>query len=92
MERCFLSFSSFFILELIGINEQLSKYSKVNRVPGKQNFTDSNFNPLNWLSVLDIKNGMVGFPGGAVVKNPSASAGDTGSSPGPGRSHMPWSN
>ena len=29
-----------------------------------------------------------GFPGGAVVKNPPASAGDTGSSPGPGRSHM----
>ena len=32
------------------------------------------------------------FPGGAVVKNPPASAGDTGSSPGPGRSHVPWSN
>ena len=32
------------------------------------------------------------FPGGAVVKNPPAKAGDTGSSPGPGRSHMPWSN
>ena len=32
------------------------------------------------------------FPGGAVVKNPPASAGDTGSSPGPGRSHMPQSN
>ena len=32
------------------------------------------------------------FPGGAVVKNPPASAGDTGSSPGPGRSHMPRSN
>ena len=29
------------------------------------------------------------FPGGAVVKNPSANAGDTSSSPGPGRSHMP---
>ena len=28
------------------------------------------------------------FPGGAAVKNPSASAGNTGSSPGPGRSHM----
>ena len=27
------------------------------------------------------------FPGGAVVKNPPAHAGDTGSSPGPGRSH-----
>ena len=33
-----------------------------------------------------------GFPGGTVVKNPSANAGDTSSSPGPGRSHMPWSN
>ena len=32
------------------------------------------------------------FPGGAVVKNLSANAGDTGSSPGPGRSHMPQSN
>jgi len=27
-----------------------------------------------------------------VVKNPPASAGDTGSIPGPGRSHMPRSN
>ena len=34
----------------------------------------------------------LGFPGGAVVKNPPANAGDTGSSPGPGRSHMPQSN
>ena len=33
-----------------------------------------------------------GFPGGAVVRNPPANAGDTGSSPGPGRSHMPRSN
>ena len=33
-----------------------------------------------------------GFPGGAVVKNPPANAGDTGSSPGPGRSHMPRGN
>ena len=32
------------------------------------------------------------FPGGAVVENPPANAGDTGSIPGPGRSHMPWSN
>ena len=32
------------------------------------------------------------FPGGAVVKNPPANAGDMGSSPGPGRSHMLWSN
>ena len=32
------------------------------------------------------------FPGGAVVKNPPANAGNMGSSPGPGRSHMPRSN
>ena len=32
------------------------------------------------------------FLGGSVVKNPPASAGDTGSSPGPGRSHMPRSD
>ena len=32
------------------------------------------------------------FPGGAVVKNPPVNAGDTGASPGPGRSHMPRSN
>ena len=35
---------------------------------------------------------VTGFPGGAVVKNLPANAGDTGSSPGPGRSHMPPSN
>ena len=33
-----------------------------------------------------------GFPGGTVVKNPPANAGDTGSSPGPGRSHVLQSN
>ena len=33
-----------------------------------------------------------GFPCGTVVKNLTASAGDTGSSPGPGRYHMPRSN
>ena len=32
------------------------------------------------------------FPGGAMVENPPATAGDTGSSPGPGRSHVLWSN
>ena len=33
-----------------------------------------------------------GFPGGAVVENLPDNAGDTGSSPGLGRSHMPRSN
>ena len=38
------------------------------------------------------KNKTQGFPGGAVVESLPANAGDTGSSPGPGRSHMPRSN
>ena len=38
------------------------------------------------------KNKSRGFPGGAVVKNPPANAGDMGSSPGLGRSHMLRSN
>ena len=32
------------------------------------------------------------FPGGAVVKNPPANAGDTGLSPDTGRSPLPQSN
>ena len=46
-----------------------------------------------------VKSGLVvasqdlkGFPGGSVVKNPPANAGDMGSIPGLGRSHMPWSD
>ena len=33
-----------------------------------------------------------GFPGGAVIGTLPADAGDTGSSPGLGGSHMPWSS
>ena len=40
---------------------------------------------LNYLLLRD-------FSGGTVVKNPPANVGDTGSSPGPGRSHMPLSH
>ena len=32
------------------------------------------------------------FPGGPVVKNPPANAGDTGLIPCPGRFHMLWDN
>ena len=42
--------------------------------------------------VLYVTFKSLGFPGGAVVKNPPANAGDKGSSPGPGSSHMPRSN
>ena len=33
-----------------------------------------------------------GFPGGPVIKNPPARAGDTGSIPGPGRYYVPCGN
>ena len=41
---------------------------------------------------MPVKFGVEGFPGGAVVENLPANAGDTGSSPGLGRSHMLWSD
>ena len=41
---------------------------------------------------IQIRKEEVGFPGGAVVENLPANAGDTGLSPGLGRSHMPRSN
>ena len=41
--------------------------------------------------VLELKMRTGGFPGGAVVESPPADAGDTGSSPGLGGSHMPRS-
>ena len=44
-----------------------------------------------YLSSL-LRNTSWGFPGGAVIKNLPANAGDMGSSPGPGRSYMPWSS
>ena len=41
---------------------------------------------------MQIKTTMRGFPRGRVVKNLPANAGNTSSSPGPGRSHMPQGN
>ena len=42
--------------------------------------------------IFQNKKTVEGFPGGAVVESLPANAGDTGSSPGLGRSHMPRSN
>ena len=41
---------------------------------------------------VTLKSVGLGFPGGAVVENLPANAGDTGLSPGLGRSHMPRSD
>ena len=42
--------------------------------------------------ILGHKISLRGFPGGAVVENLPANAGDMGSSPGLGGSHVPRSN
>ena len=47
---------------------------------------------INFLNLFQKKLQQRGFPGGAVVENLPANAGNTGSSPGLGRSHMPRSN
>ena len=44
------------------------------------------------LTTLNVKSDQLGFPGGSVVKNLPVNAGDTGSTPEPVRSHLPWSN
>ena len=45
-----------------------------------------------WCSRKNIKRLLGGFPGGTVVESLPAGAGDAGSSPGLGGSHMPRSN
>ena len=57
------------------------------------------FNPIIYsLRNKDMKDAIKkvlcswGFTGGPMVKNPPCNARDTDSIPGPGRSHMPWSN
>ena len=47
---------------------------------------------IDMYTLLDLKWIIRDFPGGEVVKNPPVNAGDTGLSPGLGRSHMPRSN
>ena len=47
---------------------------------------------INKSNFQNIRSVYRDFPGGAVVGNLPACAGDVGSSPGPGRSHMPWRN
>ena len=47
---------------------------------------------FNYFIEKKFKGQYRGFPGGAVGENLPAGAGDTGSSPGLGRSHMPRSN
>ena len=65
--------------------------NKMKRQPTEWEKIFANHTPDKGLKKQIIKINSRGFPGGAVVESLPASAGDTGSSPGLGRSHMPWS-
>ena len=54
-------------------------------------WTPSSTLPLPPITITSLRSKLQGFPGGAVVESPPADAGDTGSCPCPGRSHMPQS-
>ena len=55
----------------------------------RENNNMADLNPNISIIVLNLVG--LDFPGGTVVKNLPANAGDTSSSPGPGRFHMPRS-
>ena len=79
-----------FMLAFQKVLQLLSIFSSVERKKTKNPY------PLYLLPYITVrvlyKTTVQGFPGGAVVENLPANAGDTGSSPGLGRSHMPRSN
>ena len=60
---------------------------------GKVTINKMKRQPSEWEKIFankaTVKGLISGFPGGAVVENLPANAGDAGSSPGLGRSHMP---
>ena len=59
---------------------------------GKLIITKDNCKEIETYQIYFLKYSFWDFPGGAVVKNPPAHAGDTGSIPGLGKSRMPQSN
>ena len=80
--------------------KKINKIDKPLAILTKKIKTDEHFNLQNTFLPIPIEMSVSDFPGGTVVKNPPANAGDKGSkvqgfkgsSPGPGRSHMPRSN
>ena len=75
----------------------LSQISTMYWVPGEIIFVPDKISVPTLTShakckINQLKSLWLGFPGGTVVENLPANAGDTGSSPGLGRSHMPRSN
>ena len=76
---------------ILGHKSSLGKFKKIEVVSSI--FSDHNAMRLDInYRKKSVKNTNTGFPGGAVVKNLPANSGNTGLSPGLGRSHMPRSD
>ena len=72
--------------------KEIKKYNALNKAWNVNRRESGRKNLPQWHSKPNQNHLVLDFPGGAVVKNSPANAGDTGSSPGPERSHMPRSN
>ena len=75
--------------------KRIIHHDQVVLIPRVQGFFSihKSINVIHHINKLKDKNRMIGgFPGGAVIENLPANAGDTDLSPGLGRSHMPRSN
>ena len=74
--------------------EEMDKFVENHNLPRLNKEEIENINrPITSTEIETvIKIFQLHFPGGAVVENPPANAGNTGLSPGPGRSHMPRRN
>ena len=70
--------------------KKLTIHLIIHRGTTKKKCKGKSKNPIEEIGILKILD--PGFPGGAVVENLPANAGDTGLSPGLGRSHMMRSN
>ena len=74
--------------DLKGNQREKTDYLQRNDNDTARRFANGNIRSLKTV----LKSIFRDFPGGAVVKNPPADEGETGLSPGRGRSHMPRSN
>ena len=73
--------------------EEMDKFLERHSLPRLNQKEIENMNrPITSTEIETVIKNIPGFPGGTVVENLPANAGDTGSSPGLGRSHMPRSN
>ena len=69
-----------------------SLVSPISLNPCSHSMKEDYCHPILQKMKLRLKKTSPGFPGGTAFENLPANAGDTGSSPGLGRSHMPRSN